>query len=119
MPDNPNLKIAYYLAWCGTEATHQFEGQAQYDAACAFLNTIAKAHLRGDTLPSAYARKVSDYYVIEKGHRQAFEFHAEDRDRIIVRPALALGYYRAELWCEGRAKGKGALIFLDSRHCRP
>jgi hypothetical protein len=73
MADNPNLKIAFYLAWCGAEATHQFESQAQYDAACAFLNTIAKAHIRGDALPSAYSRKVNDFYIIENENREAFQ----------------------------------------------
>ncbi len=73
MLDNPKFKIAFYLAWCGAEAEHQFDSPSQYNAVCARLNKIAKAHIHGDELPPAYSKSVADFYIFEKDQRDAFQ----------------------------------------------
>ncbi|MGC2778516.1 MAG: hypothetical protein WA418_23080 [Bradyrhizobium sp.] len=71
---NPDqFKIACYMGWCGAEATFGFSGKAQYDAARASLDKIAKNHLRGGEVPQGFPRSVADYYVIEDQHRAAFD----------------------------------------------
>jgi hypothetical protein len=73
MSDGQNYKIAFYLVWCGVETTHQFENQSQYNTARAFLDKISKTHIHGDALPPAYLKKFTDFYVIEKEQRAAFQ----------------------------------------------
>ena len=73
MWDPEKYKIVFYLAWSGAEATQKFESKAQYDAARAFLDTIATTHVSGDKLPLKYSGKVADFYLIEKEQRAAFQ----------------------------------------------
>lgn len=70
MSNSETYKIAYYTAWSGTEAMHQFNSREEYERARGFFDRVAKLHMRGNQLPSGYL--VDDYYYLEKDQREAF-----------------------------------------------